>query len=231
MKKRFLFVSLTIVLLAIFGITFTSCNKKGGDLDISANVSYAETYKFTGADDNFRISVVSGLREKLFLADGAATDVGAFSMLSVTPLKTDLLQNEYTFTVLYEGGEVQGALSKDPVSNGFIADIDLGDNVAKITSVKLTSGENTAEIAVTNQLIDKLTYQQVLDIAKSEFADAIKAATTDGVFNREIMLKLIRDKRNPDSPYYWYVSFIAADNSYWAILLDPATGEIISKKA
>lgn len=231
MKKRFLFVSLTIVLFAIFGIIFTSCNKKGGNLDISANVSYAETYKFTGADSNFRISVVAGVREKLFLADGAATDVGAFSMLSVTPLKTDLLQNDYSFTVLYEGGEVQGTLSKDPVSNGFIADVDLGDNVAKITSVKLTSGENTAEIAVTNQLIDKLTYQQVLDIAKSEFSDAIKAATTDGVFNREIMLKLIRDKRNPDSPYYWYVSFIAADNSYWAILLDPTTGEVISKKA
>ena len=71
---------------------------------------------------------------------------------------------------------------------------------------------------------------KVLDIAKTEFRDEIGANTTDGVLNREIVIKLIRDRRNPDSPYYWYISFIASDNSYWALLVNPETGEVVTKK-
>ena len=92
--------------------------------------------------------------------------------------------------------------------------------------------DKTAEIPLTNQLSGMLTWEQVLDVAVKEFENEIKANLDEnGKLQREICIKLIKDKRNPDSPYYWYVSFIDKTGSYWALLLEPDSGKVISRKA
>ena len=63
--------------------------------------------------------------------------------------------------------------------------------------------------------------------ARKEFADRIAAESADGKPSREIYVKLISGDR---ATYYYYVSFIGEGIDYWALLLDPATGNVVSKK-
>ncbi len=229
--KRFFYVFTAILLVVISIFTLSACNKKKKvAYDLSQNISYAETNKYAGASDDFRVTVTAGIREKLFIADGTAQNVGEFAQISVVPLKTNLLKQDYTYTLLGEGCELNGSLTRDVVTHNYIAAVELGECKNKLTALKLKYGENEVEIPLVDQLSDKITYQQALEIAKCELTEQIEGNITDGKLNREITVKLIRDKRNPDSPYYWYVSFIAADNGYWAVLLDPTSGEVVTKK-
>ena len=104
------------------------------------------------------------------------------------------------------------------------------DGVAVAVENAFLAEVRESEIPLENALNGKIDYCKVLDIAKTALKDEIGANTTDGIFNREIMVKLVRDRRAPDSPYYWYISFIAGDNGYWALLINPETGDVVSKK-
>lgn len=230
MKKIILILVVTIFAAGlVFGLS--ACRKKkAADIDITENVSYAETHRYTGADEDFRVSVTSGIREKLFIADGKAQEVAPFTQITLIPLKANLSDKKYSFVLNYEGGNVEGEFSRDVVTHNFTATLD-GENIKdKIKSIVIRYDDKENEIMLENALNGKIDYCKVLDIAKTEFRDEIGANTTDGVLNREIVIKLIRDRRNPDSPYYWYISFIASDNSYWALLVNPETGEVVSKK-
>ena len=74
-----------------------------------------------------------------------------------------------------------------------------------------------------------LPRKEILAIAERELHDAITAESDTGNLEREIYVKLV-NALSGDAPYYYYVSFIKSSSDYWALLLDPTTGEVISKK-
>ena len=230
MKRKCLIVFTAVLLVVLTVFCFAACNKKKKDIDLSGNISYAETHKYTGSDADFRACVTIGIKEKLFIADGNAQEVSDFAAIAVTPLKNNLLNKEYSFTLAYEGGEISGTLTRDVVTHAYSANVDIGDFKDKLIALTVIYDDKSSVIELADKLADKISYTQVLEIAKGELGEQIDAALTDGKLPREICIKLIKDKRNPDSPFYWYISFIAADNNYWALLLDPETGEVVTKK-
>ncbi len=226
--KRFLAIILIIVTLC----AFAACNKDDEKLDLSQCVSYAQTHLYTGENASFSVKVEIGKKEELFNANGKTENVMEFATVKVTPLNLDLANKAFSFELIGEGLDVKGDLKKDVVSNAYVASVDLGENKDKITGIKIMYDDKKVDIPLTNQLTGMLTWQQVLDIAAKEFETEILAnLDEDGKLPREICIKFIKDKRNPDAPYYWYVSFIAENGSYWALLLDPETGKVASKKA
>lgn len=231
MKKTVLFI-LTIILALGTAFSLTACKKKNkqNDVDISKNVSYAETHRYVGENEDFKVAVTSGIRERLFIADGKATDVSNFTEITLIPLKAKLQNKTYKFVLNYDGGSVDGELKRDVVTHNFTAQVDAENFKDSIKSIVILYDDVKSEIPLENALNGKIDYCKVLDIAKVALKDEIGANTTDGVLNREIMIKLVRDRRAADSPYYWYVSFIAGDNGYWALLINPENGEIVSKK-
>ena len=230
--KKTLLIILTIVLTLGVALSLFGCKKgkKPNDVDISKNVSYAETHRYVGENDDFKVAVTSGVREWLFIADGKATDVINFTEITVIPLKAKMQNKTFSYVLNYEGGSVEGELKRDVVTHNFTSAVDAENFKDCIKSVVIKCDKDEIEIPLENALNGKIDYRKVLDIAKSALKDEIGANTTDGVLNREIMIKLVRDRRAPDSPYYWYVSFIAGDSGYWALLINPETGDIVSKK-
>ena len=113
MKKTFLLI-LTIILTLGTVISLSACKKKTkqNEVDISKNVSYAETHRYVGENEDFKVAVTSGVREKLFIADGKATDVQNFTEITLIPLKANLQNKTYSFVLNYEGGSVEGELEK-----------------------------------------------------------------------------------------------------------------------
>ena len=201
-------------------LVFAGCNR-GGEKKSSDNVSRMTSAYLAGEDESYAVTVEFGRREKNFLADGKATDVADFCEITVTPLKSHEYEKlDFTLTAGEKSFE------------GIVDSGDFGEFKASIAldfmpeSVKITAGETSCDVALKNVLENCVGGEDVVNIAKKEFEDRIKAEN-GGELNREIYVKLISGDRDN---YYYYVSFIGEGVDYWALLIEPATGNIVSKK-
>ena len=71
-----------------------------------------------------------------------------------------------------------------------------------------------------------LSPEDVINIAKEEFKETLDKEATVGK-EREIYVKIITGDREN---YYYYVSFIGDGVDYLAMLVEPKTGKVVSKK-
>lgn len=221
MKRKILVVCIALTVCILATVLFTACNKSDGDKTPS-DVSRSVSALYTGESANYAVSVEKGMREDPFLADGKATDVAEFAEITVIPLSSNDF-SEISYVLNAENTTLSGTLT----SNNF------GEFRQTLTldfvpaSVTVTANGNTEEIALADVLAGKLSSSDVVNIARKEFADRIAAESADGKPSREIYVKLISGDRET---YYYYVSFIGEGVDYWAMLIDPATGDVVSKK-
>lgn len=210
-----------ILVLAIAAFTLAACNNKPSG-DKASDVSRITDAYYAGEDAAFAVTVECGKREKPFIADGIVSGFNAFCEITVVPLVKNQFE-KIDFELTAEGSTLNGSLE----SNGFgefVSEIDLNFAPDKI---KLTAGETASEIELSNVLEGALSSGDAINIARSEFAERIAAETKDGKLEREIFVKIISGDR---ANYYYYVSFIGKGVDYWAMLIDPRTGEVKSKK-
>ena len=71
---------------------------------------------------------------------------------------------------------------------------------------------------------------QTMGLSEEELKEQIAAEAGTSELQREIYIKLVNAMPDEDAPYYYYVSFIKSPSDYWALLIDPMKGEVISKK-
>ena len=202
-------------------IGLSACNKKADAQKENGNVSRTTREYYAGESELFAVVVEKGEREKNFIADGKATDVQPFAEITITPLKT----NEYT--------EINYTLSgENETLNGSIEKSEYGEYTAMITldfvplTATITAGEDTSEIDLASVLEGALSVEDVINIAKEEFKETLDKEATLGK-EREIYVKIITGDREN---YYYYVSFIGDGVDYLAMLMEPKTGKIVSKK-
>ncbi len=222
MKRKILLAVTAISIIVCALAVFVACNPKDGK-NPSDNVSRQTDAYFAGESDMFSVAIEKGRREKIFIADGKATDVQDFCQITVVPLKS----NDYDGVSYVVKGENDATLS------GELDSAEYGEYSATInldfvpTSITLTAGSDVSEIELKNVLEGALTSADIINLAKDAFKEKIELESADGKPQREIYVKLISgDRKN----YYYYVSFIGDGVDYWAMLLDPKTGDIISKK-
>ncbi len=220
--KRKAFLIITAILLCVcFVAVLVACNRQGGEKD-NGNISRRTDAFFAGESEQFAVSVERGRREKTFIADGKATDVNDFAQITIVPL----VKNEYesiNFVLAGASSTLSGSVDGSDYGE-FSAEIGL--DFAPV-SVTVTAGEETSEIELANVLEGALTADDVINIAKDTFKDRMDKESADGKTQREIYVKLITGDREN---YYYYVSFIGDGVDYWAVLIDPKTGDIVSKK-
>jgi Peptidase propeptide and YPEB domain. len=226
MKKL---ITVMLLVLSVFG--FCACKKEDKSLDLKSNVSFAHTEYYSGENELFHVSVTSGIKENPYIADGVQNGTVDFLEICVVPQKTELSDKTFSYTLYYEGGEVSGELTRDNVKHAYKASVDVGDNRDKLIKLTIAYDDVISEIELTDRLADAISWEQALDMAKTALAAEIEGNLSDeGKLPREICVKFIRDSRNPSSDYFWYVSFVSSEGGYWAVLLEPRTGEVISKK-
>lgn len=224
MKKILTIVLILTILLIPFG-----CHKNK-TAELKDKVSYYETHLYTGESNNFAVNLLRGMREDIFIADGMVGNMIKFATLKVLPLHMDLFNKQYSFKLTGTDKEITGELKKDMFGASFSAEILDIDSLGEIKNITISAAKIEETIELTNKMKDKLTWEDVLRISSKEFKDCIESESADGGFNREIHIKFINNRTDRHSPYYWYVSYINTVSDYWALLLDPETGEAISKK-
>ena len=221
MKRKFLLALTAILILVCATGILVACNRTP-DTQAKDNVSRRTDAYFAGESETFAVSIEKGRREKVFIADGKATDVVDFCQITVTPLSA----NKYDgikYTVKGETETLEGELTSSDYGE-YSATVEL-NFVPK--SVTLTAGSDTDDVELADILQDKLTSADAINIAKDGFKDKIEKEASDGKAEREIYVKLITGDRES---YFYYVSFIGDGVDYWAMLIDPKTGDIVSKR-
>lgn len=221
MRRKTCLILVSILCITLLLVALCACNKKG-DGESKDNISRLTEAFYAGESDLFAVSVETGRREKNFIADGVAKDVCDFTELTIVPLKS----NDYK-TLAYVISSDDKTLSGEiqcGISGEFVASIAL-DFVPK--TITVSAGEVTSDIELNSVLDGKLSAIDAVNIAKEAFKDKIDKEYSEGKAEREIYVKLITADRES---YYYYVSFIGDGVDYWAMLVDPATGNIISKK-
>lgn len=221
MKKKVLVIA-TIIVVALSVLLLAACGKKGGENNAPSDVSRMISTFYAGESDNFAVTFERGFKENPFIADGKTGETADFAVITVVPLKA----GEYdsvAYTLTGETSSASGTLAAGTFGD-FSGNVE-GD-VAPL-SVTLTAGEISEEIQLDNVLADCLGGYDAVEIARRHFADRITQEQTAGAYNREIFVKLITGDR---ITYYYYVSFIGEGVDYWALLIDPATGDIVSEK-
>ena len=231
--KKFLFV-LCAVLLVLSLTAFVACKEQEPTAEKQGLESRVSTYHdavYVGENEDFAVSFVTGEAEKLIVIDGEVGEIAPFATLTVTPQTSELFNNTYTYLMKGENGEKSGSLVKDVIGASFSAEVEGAKEIGKILAVSVVAeGILESEVTLANKLEGALDWKEVLAVAEKELADVITAESDTGNLQREIYVKLVNALAAQDAPYYYYVSFIKSPSDYWALLVDPMTGEVISKK-
>lgn len=227
--KKFILIFFSVVIIAALSALAAGCSPDGSNVTAD-NISYIQTALYTGQSLNFTVSIAKGRSEQLFIADGKAGELKEFNTLTVTPLNIDLLNNTYTYRLVGANGELEGALAKDSFGASYTAELSDIASLGALVSIKIIAVSIEDDICLVDRLADMLDAMEALKLARQSLEEQIVAETTDDRLDREIYIKFINDAKNPTSPYYWYVAYIASPTDYWTVLIDPSTGEIVSKK-
>lgn len=221
-KKRLVFISVAVIIIALCAI-FVGCDKKEQIIEEVKPISYMQTLFYVGNDNEFRIKLIKGRGEPLFIADGKSSGNEEFTALTVTPLNKDQTNSELSFTIIGENGEVSGILSYERLQGVFSSSPDL-KGIGTPNSIKIIEGKRTVEITLTNLLEERITGEDALSIAEKAMESKLSADDKD----REIYIRLINNSLDPNSEYYWYVAFIASPTDYYSALIDSKSGNVLS---
>lgn len=226
MKKT---IALIIVIVII--VALTACNPAPSEEPLVKNISYAHTSMFSGNNECFYASLTMGIKEKVFQIDGQSANVEDYIRLTILPLTFNYFNRIYTYELKGSKGTIEGGFKKDIFGSGYAADIESLDNVGDIESLVIFLDEEEFTIELSNRMEGKLSYLDILKIAKVELAELIEEEeNSEEGFTREIIIKFINDSKNAESPYYWYIAFASSDDNYWSMLIDSETGDIITKR-
>lgn len=215
-------------------IVFAACGEKKTTEEIlSDSVSSRQSACYTGSDEDFDVTLSTLSQEEAFIADGKVGNVVTRTTLVVKPVSAT--DKEMTYSLQSESGKKEGVLSKNVLGSAYLAEIDNISELGVPVSVVITvgSGEEATEytISLTDRMADVIDADEALMTAYEYYKQQLDAeiASEDG-WQREIFVRFVNDRKDSESKYYWYVAFVADRNDDMAVLIDPATKEIVNSR-
>lgn len=229
MKKKFIIAGLCILLL--FSLTACSKNKKE-DSAIPNDVSCVEMNAFWGQSENSFVEIICGEKENALIADGNIGKMSKFVDVGVYLMKADLIgaDDNILATLKKDGKEIaKGELKYTNIEDGYRVTI-RNTKGYEFDTVSLSYGETNEDVQVTKILQNKIDWNAAYKKAKESFEQAkVKSPDDIGKKNREVFIKIVRNKSEIGGEIYWYVSFLN-DTNYWSVLISCENGEILAKK-
>lgn len=220
--KKFLIVMITLVALA-----FVGCAEPSTPMD---RVTYLQTVSLYGQEGTFRICIRTGTAEKKPVADGVKGETANFATANLRVLEGSTAGKTYGYRFKLGDKDYTGEFVQDRFGTGFSADLGEVPDLGMLTAITIVDGESETTVPLENMMADLvITYDKALERAVEELKTDLDAEEQEG-FVREIHVKFINDGHNPDSKYYWYVAFIREDAQFWAVLVDPETGDVVAKR-
>lgn len=187
--------------------------------DPMENVSERRSGYFTASDDMFTVTVVSGVRENPYTADGKAGELKPYTLVTVAP-KTFDVDAVYTYTAKTKKGEFGGALTVHPFAASFSAEFDSETTGAFTVTIK--SGSSSREYRPSSLVTpNMISYDRAIEAA-GKVLDPAKGS-------REVRVRMIENPIGGEG-LCWHVAYYYKDGKNIGALIDPVSAKPIAVK-
>ena len=176
---------------------------------------------YVGQNEHYGVKAISGHREINYRKDGIRNETIPFTSFVVTVLSEDVPEE---LKMNFDGKTY--TLKKSPFQNTYSVTLK-GLIESKTIETEILNGENSEKISLADKMIKNV---DPLEILKKEFASELEEMYYDGTFDGEISIRYGEGKGETET-YYWYVSVVKTDKSYFALMIRADSGEIVAKKA
>lgn len=223
-------LALAVLLVCMIGV-FSACEPPKTNLEqVASAVSTKQVGLWTGESQEMDVVLTAMQEEEIFLTDGKVGQQVSVTQLSVRPKQVAMLDKSLSYVITGEKGELRGVMEKNRLGVTFVAKIEGLDAIGKPISVTIDDSQTQTQIEWTDRMAGMLDADAALEIAYNTFAEHIDPLLEAGEWNREGYIRMIHDVTQQESGYYWYVSFIADRDDYWAVLIASDSGEVLSKR-
>ena len=219
---------IVLIFSIVCSLVMASCSAQVDAFEQS--ISYKQLSMLVGSTDNFTISVVASVIESPYMADGIAESTHPQCKIVVKSSSDLSLVSNLSYRFEYNNEMIEGTFQLDKLRGVLYADTGVIDHSKDMKSITLYDDTTSIDVSLSNVMEGSISVDEVIDIAKEEFATDIEANTIDGVYQKEVYLKYIADQHKTEVEYYWYVALISKDRTFSAILISPTTGEVIARR-
>ena len=213
------------LLLVVFCVVLTGCSK---DIktQMAGSVSDVRYHIFAGRTQNVSASLMCGVRENPYAYNGISNKTCEFGVITLN-FQGDFSEG-LSFELKVDDYKISGVLEENPYDHNFMTDIK-----------KIINPEQTVYLTVEGVVNDLLLpcvskdwnvqYTSVLDIAFENIQEDLALFLENNHFKAECYIKIIHDLSSEEYPYYWYFGIIGENGNKLSLIIDPQTGEIITK--
>ena len=219
---------IALVFALICAFVMVSCATQVDAFEQS--ISYKQVSMLVGSTPNYTITVVASMVESPYMADGIAESTHPQCKITIKSSSDLSLVSNLSYRFEYNGEMIEGRFQLDKLRGVLYADTGVIDHSKDMKSITLYDDTTSIDVPLSNVMEGSISVDEVISIAKEEFAQDIESNTVDGVYQKEVYIKYIADQHQEDVAYYWYVALISKDRTFSAILISPTTGEIIAKR-
>lgn len=211
--------------LACFCIALVGCGSNI-ETQIKENLSDVRYNVFVGKNSDITVSLMSGMRENPYNYDGVSNKKCEFGIVTMTSNSIGLLNSNFVLKV--DGAEIVGVLEENPYDHSFMTDI---EKIVDCESVVYITIENIVEnMILTCQSLEwQVQYDDALKIGVDSLLEDAQRFVDGNKLKAESYLKIIFDQSSNNTPYYWYFGIVGENGENIAVIINPQTGEIITR--
>lgn len=182
-----------------------------------------------GSSDDVNVSLVCGHREKVYIANGYATELIEFGVLTFTIDNEEILDNIVTFELTVGTNKYNGDLQKNPFELNYMADIKKVIDPSQNVTATLVYGDKKINIKLENVAkAFKVSSFDVYKIIAKKMKGEISGFVSNKTFEGEIYIKIINDADINVGDYYYYVCILGRNGSRLSAIISPLSGEILA---
>ena len=231
--ERFMKRFICILSIALCGVLFVGCGVSArSQVDFNNHLIEVRNNLFVGQDETFYATVCTGEREQEYALDGVVGELVPFGIVTIARLDNEMLkQEQYPFTLVVNGENITGSLEKSPYDNTYSADIEqvIADD-AEVEIQLVIDGVNVSQSLANISSSFTIDKDRAIEIACSELKDSVSTLSKQKNNLSEAFVKILKDYSGEGNRYYWYIGIISPEGKTSGVLIDTASGDIVSKK-
>ncbi|MDD4211494.1 MAG: hypothetical protein PHC46_03820 [Clostridia bacterium] len=228
--KKFLLTAL----LVIAGTTTAMAIIKPTDLDlVLKNLSEVRYNLFQGDNEKLNATFMTGEREETYILNGVATELIDFGIITLNFKEPQTARfGVPTYKLTIGDNYYEGEFEKSPFNVNYVADI--GIKMPDDSQVYLlVEWDDLYETLKLDPISPnwEINWEKALEIGMENIAGTnFEELISEGKLNAEVHLIIIGDPQGITDKYYWYISIYGQAGSTIELVIDPMTGELISKR-
>ena len=217
--KVFLICCLATILLC----GFVGCKNLNTTLEDTISEIHNQT--FFAQDDNFFVQVTSGQIEKDYALDGQKNELTNFVSIKVVA--------KQSYSTVYADFSLQNVKYSQPLEVSPIDDMTWSATIQDQVVEESLSLSVLADDGKFDYQLTKVQTGEIkpIDLLKQTFEKELMDCFDGESFVCETTIRLVKSPDPNDQRYFWYAVVYKPDKTFFGLMADAVSGEVVAKKS